>query len=179
MDGFLRGELRPESLTPLVAVKWKTQVYAAFSNRRLHAAKQMPCHETVQRPQRRTGEAWTRGRARAATVTAERSSAWRSPGRARDGARERRFSRPHHAAAGRARRSSPRLRARPTPKLLHRHARRANCRARGSTRAPVSTRVSPREARTRARIPGSPGSSLHHASCRGPAARPICCCTRP
>ena len=39
VDGFLRGELRPESLTPLVAVKWKTQVYAAFSNRRLHAVK--------------------------------------------------------------------------------------------------------------------------------------------
>ena len=36
VDGVLRGEIRPESLAPLVAVGWKTQVYVAFSNRRLH-----------------------------------------------------------------------------------------------------------------------------------------------
>ena len=67
------------------------------ANPNLHwgeSANQKPSHETLQMLQRRTGEAWTRGRARSATVTAGRSSAWRSPGRARDGTRERRFSRP-------------------------------------------------------------------------------------
>ena len=33
------------------------------------SANQKPSHETVQMLQRRRGEAWTRGRARAATVT--------------------------------------------------------------------------------------------------------------
>ena len=41
VDGFLRGEIRPESLAPLVAIEWKTQLCVVFSNRRLHAVSYM------------------------------------------------------------------------------------------------------------------------------------------